>query len=734
MGFVLASCALLATTGQAQSADRERMGQFEGLVSELETLGPREENSQSEKAAFSIITRTLESAGLRISVSNFEEARSGYSASRIVDASIPGDRAEELVFVAPVNSWYDAADGKGGAAGIALALSAATRLAKADRKPPLTLRFVFLGAERRGRSVDGEEASLGTRTWIASLPSSPSRSIIYLSLDSDASAIAVRNAGHGVLSPLWHYDRTRSSLKAAGIPAVLEVNRLLLYRQGLADRYGPAAPYLEARISAVELRSMSTGAGPIDGARYDSLVDALVAANAEGFPTAWDLHYLIFQVGAFSATVRETAFVGFIVFFCATAALCILSLSITRRAAAKALLARVPFLLWQAFALYAALVAVFLAGILIARFDALALGSRDAWRIAPRLFGTARIVSSMLLFLALISLFVERKTLTSNPYFYEFVALVCLGVDVFAFSAVNLPMSFNFLWAFAFVGASLAARRGWATIAAYGLMYAPIILVAADLAAKPEYLVFERIIEPGVAGSLALAALTLPFFAFTASPLLFYAPHGALARKRTAALLALVALAAEGGALVITSFSRSSSSSISVSESLDQGNNMFETVLKGQRRLGSGKLLRGGEELHYASLGDQYTIAGVDATKRISWSSTSSFFLDRRTEKLRIDFASPPFTLDIRLKGSGDLGIYDCDLPYRVSLDGKSADIFLPVNPGRSVAFEITVPRDFAAELDIAAEYLDPPVPYVFSDGTIPLPGRFTLRAVMSLN
>jgi hypothetical protein len=511
-----------------------------------------------------------------------------------------------------------------------------------------------------------------------------------------------------------------------------------VYRLGLADRYGPAAPYLEAGIPAVELRSARVGTGvAIDGARYASLVDSLLAENSAGYPESWDLHYLIFEAGRFVATVRETAYVGFVVAVCAASAAFVLGLTIARRTAAKSLLARAPLLLWQVAALYAALVAVYLAGTVVARIDALALGSSDAWRITPRIFGGARILSSMLLFLAFISLLVERRALTSNPYFYEFAALLCLGVDVFVFSAVNLPISFLFLWAFAFVGVSLATRRGWATIAAYGLMYAPVLLIAADLVARPEYKVYSRLIAPGAMGSLTLAAFTLPFFVFTASPLLFFAPHGTLARKRTAALLATVAVAVEGLALLAAttgSVARGSTEAMAeISEAIDQDTGAYAAKMKARGRLGSGTILRGSSALTYSSTGDEDRLAGLDTSRYVSGSQARTFFLDRCTDTVRLDFASPPFMLVLEVRSERELDIYDCGLPYRVSLDGKSAEIFAQANPGRSLSFPITFPREFAASLEITAEYLEPLVPYSFPDGSVPAPGRFTVSATMNL-
>ena len=98
-----------------------------------------------------------------------------------------------------------------------------------------------------------------------------------------------------------------------------------------------------------------------------------------------------------------------------------------------------------------------------------------------------------------------------------------------------------------------------------------------------------------------------------------------------------------------------------------------------------------------------------------------------------IAFAQAPFRLRLTLRGAEELRIYDCDLPCRVALDGRSAEVFAPVNPGTRTGFALTVPRGFEAALQAEALYLEPLEPYAFPDGSLPAYGSFTVRASTSL-
>jgi len=739
----LSGAAASLTKAQAKSA---RAPSFVELLAELQALGGRVENSPSERAAFGLIESTCRSAHLDLSSISFDESSDGYSYSRILEARVHGARDDELVVVVPVDSWIDAKAGRDGAVAIALALEEAASLgteAASGRAPPISVRFVFLGAERRGLGATGEEASLGSRTWIARAVVPENIAVLYLSMDDLPVSIAVENAGAGILSPFWYYDRVRLALEAAGFPLRLEANRMQIYRLGLADSYGPAAPYLAANIPALAIRGQGD-APPADaqtiGESFSVFMNRFLDQNRAGFSDTWDRHYLIFQLGSLSAVVREPAYVAFLVCFSILALGAALLLSVTRREELRAVADRVPIMAAQLFALFLALCAILLAERGAAAIDALIIGSDDFWRLSPRLFMVSRIVSSFFLFLSLLSILVERCILTPNPYFYEFAALVCLAFDIFIFAAIRLPLSFYFVWAFVVVGISLALRRPLTTLVAYGLMYAPLLLLAVELLVRPELSLYRRIIVQGFGGILALAATTLPFFTFAASPLLFYSKHGARARSRAALGFAAVALAIETAALGSALFGAARSSSgarsgpeLTLSETLDQDRGEFSDRLLADRRIGKGLLFRGDRRLPYGSSRDTATLSGPDAERRIEIRQYRSFFLDRVTDRIEVDCASAPYAVKLDLRSDSDLQIYDCDLPYRVSLDGKSAEVFAGINPGRRLQFSLTVPRGFRASLVIKADYLHPLVPYRYAGGGSPREGTFSVLATAAL-
>ena len=702
--------ALLAFGPAAYSAVPSLEERMAGLAS----LGARIEGSAAEAEAFGRIESSLRAMGLSPRESGFDDAFEDYSRSRIVEATVAGERDDELAILVPVNSWTGAKDGYEGAFGIALALDEAARLAadaKAGAAPPLSVRFVFLGGEKRGRKADDHVAALGSQVWIARRNGDGRLAALYLDLPFPSRRIEMLSAGRRTLSPYWYFESMRRALEVSGVRYGIEANRQEAFKLGLASDFGPATPYLEAGIPAIELRGPQE-ADTGDGAWFSEAVASFAKGMSGGFPESWDRHYFITEIGRSIGVLREKTYVAMLVASLAVIALSILAATVARRRLIKKLLRKMPAFLVQFLALFCALAAVVVAGRGLAALESLVLGSARAWTLLPRVFVIARTFFCFLLFLAILSQLVGRRILTTNRYFYEFAGLFCLAIDVLVFSVVDLSASFYFIWALVVVEVSLAIHRRWASMTAYAVMYFPLLAIAAELLRKPDLAAYGRVISPDLGGALTFSALSLPFFVFTTSPFLLAEPREQAAHRRIAVLLAAAALAFELFALVafrvVVPGTGAARSDLGLSESVDQDTGRFELRLSGAQRIGRGILSLGGRKLEYSSRGDLVLLSGADPARRIGIAETRSTFLDRQDENLSVSFESPPYSLDFTLESDEEILIYECSLPYKVSVDGRSATIYAGVNPGKEFPFTITVPDSFEARLVVRARYLEP--------------------------
>ena len=165
-------------------------------------------------------------------------------APRYSRRSCEGRGPDELAIVVPMGSWTDSPDPAEGARGIALALDEAERLSEAERSGPslpLSLRFVFLGAEKRGSYAEGEVAGLGSRTWIGR---QDGREPLAVDLPKyGRRLLARRDAQRGLgasSAPYWYYEASRTALDGARrIDYGIAVNRLQAYRLGSRERLRP---------------------------------------------------------------------------------------------------------------------------------------------------------------------------------------------------------------------------------------------------------------------------------------------------------------------------------------------------------------------------------------------------------------------------------------------------------------------------------------------------------------
>jgi hypothetical protein len=236
------------------------------------------------------------------------------------------------------------------------------------------------------------------------------------------------------------------------------------------------------------------------------------------------------------------------------------------------------------------------------------------------------------------------------------------------------------------------------------LVCVPFGLLASEMLAAPEFSALPAIVSPGPATWAILAIVLLPFATLLASPLLFLAPRGE--RRRITAFLAFLALAlVVEGALVSRTAVSAASAPIRLSETLDQNSGSWSIILESSLRIGSGTLTRDGSEFPFLVPGDRIELQGGDAAKLLTVSSSRRAFLDRIGWKVEMAFETPPDSLVLELVAPRPLAIYDCSVPYKVSLDGLSARIFVGPGFAAPFAFEITTGPDFGAVLETDAFY-----------------------------
>jgi len=680
---------------------------FETRFSALRAFGSRIEGSREERSASEWIAGAIRSAGFEPSIDPLDDLSDAQSDSMAVSLAVSGTSGSLLTFIVPLDTHVDGPADEGDAA-IALMLAELDRLGRLIAiagEPPIGVGVVFLPADARGSVSEGRFEGPGPGWWLSRMDTANPNAVVYLSLDSPPGAMDLRNSERDLLSPWWLFDRARSALSSSGFRFNVHPNEMQAHRLGLLTEAGPLAPFLENGIPAVELRGIEgMEVSPTPALSFSRLFEALIDADAGGFPNEWDRNYSSFELGGLEMEIREGPYMVFLLFFSGCVAVLVLFLSLRRRATIPRLLVKLPHRLLNLglLALISAL-AVLLSFACLG-LEYLLLGSTSAWKIHPALFAIARIGMSGFAFFGFLSFSVPRRWISPDPWFYEVVALVLFGVDIFVFAFLSLPLSLYFCWGFAVVLASTIVRRKMASLVAAALSVLPLLLVASEMftSSMPSTLGF--LVAPDPTKGLFLTLVVLPFATMLASPLFFLAPKGIRKRRTAVRVFFLFSIVAELIPVAVT-FVGSATVPINLRESFDQSDSSWKANIESDVRISALTLARNGVPVSLRSEAGRAEVEGADASAPISAIFRSKAFLDRENRFIEITFPREPVSTSLRLVSGRPLAIYDCSLPYRVDLDGLDADILVGPGKGSRLAFTLTTDTGLDAMLNVKADF-----------------------------
>ena len=506
----------LAAPSQAQDADASRWyGSFNEDVEFFSDLAARGDESTMEWAAAQHIRRRLARSGLRPLTHALPEPL-GESRSANVEVAVAGHRADTLLIVVPL-ALADAPDAEPRADGptLALILGFAEFLAQAADRPPISVRFLFLGGER-GDPDHGYP--FGSRSFLQGYLSNAPTAVLYFDLAGRPDSVALHTGGDRVVAPPWLVRGVLSALQEAGQPVRIPAAHANdLVRLGLAEE-PRLAPFYRAGHPALRLSGHpdaagATGAGADPDlwlARMAQFLSLLTAAYEDGIPAAWDRNYLMLGGTTAPLIVSEQDYVVLVVLAIAAVIFYAFAASTQLRYATRTL--------WQYGWRIPLMVAVAIAA-LGAGSAALGLLPRAAgnpllWREAPVLFlalklGLAALIAALAHYaIGYRWLMQERRAPIAG--FYLAAAAVMLLVVVAAAAAVNVALAYPFVWALLCVLLANLARNRWHSLLWIVLAPVWIVRLVASLYLQPAHSFVALTLFAPLPVDLVVAALLLP--------------------------------------------------------------------------------------------------------------------------------------------------------------------------------------------------------------------------------
>ncbi|MDE0445175.1 MAG: M28 family peptidase [Spirochaetaceae bacterium] len=503
----------LAAAPQAQDAETPRWhGSFQEDVQFFSDLAARGEESTMEWAAAQHIRGRLALSGLRPRLHALTEPF-GESRSAIVEVAVAGRRDDTLLIVVPL-ALADAPDAQPHTDGptLALILGFARFLAQAPERPPVSVRFLFLGGER-GDPDHGYP--FGSRSFLQEYLTNAPTAVVYFDLIGRPGSVQLHTGGDRVVAPPWLVRGVLSALQGAGQPVRIPAAHANdLVRLGLAEE-PRLAPFFRAGHPALRVSGYrgAAGAGADPDlwlARMAQFLVLLTAEYEDGIPAAWDRNYLLLGGATAPLIVAEQDYVVLVVLAIAAVIFYAFAASTQLRYATRTLWQygwRIPLM---------GAVAVAALGAGSAALGLLPRAARNPllWHEAPVLFlalklGLAALVAALAHY-AIGRRWLEQDRRAPIASFYLAAAAVMLLVVVAAAAAVNVALAYPFVWALLCVLLANLARNRWHSLLWIVLAPVWIVRLVASLYLQPAQAFVALTLFAPLSVDLVAAALLLP--------------------------------------------------------------------------------------------------------------------------------------------------------------------------------------------------------------------------------
>ena len=724
-------CLLLALTqapGAQQSpqpADAAWHAAFEQDAAYLSALGPRTEASSGDLHAADYVQRRLTAMGLS---PRLRSSNDPFSA--IVEAVVPGTLPDSLLVVVPlappapapddpIAAWRRLVEPTVSGIAPAVALGFARSLAGTSQPPPVTVRFLFLGAEH-GAAEQGYP--MGSRMFLQEFQAGAPVAVLYLDLRDIPSHLVPYAGAAGIESPPWLYDRVVKALQAAGNPLRLtRANTIHLVRLGLTPQ-SPLAPFHQAGLPGLKLagqyRPLDDSESDLWPDRMQEFMGLLLASFTDGVPDDWGRHYLLFNRPRSPLIVTEPDYM--------TALIVVLALAITYlfgvSGRLRFYLAPLWRDLWRIPLLAVVTYVAISAGTAVVRLLPTVRGTPTLWHEAPLLLMTLKIAVALLT-VALLRYVAAARWLPQprrKPVArFDWGAAVVL---LFALSAgaavIDVALTFPLMWALLCALLATTSSNGW--IRLLWIVPAPlwIIAPARGLLALPALPFVELVLfaSPGV--DLLATAAVLPFW------LLVRGAAAGLRRNgrrrpgygRRAALhawtatLAVLIVAGSAQALTMNLYGETGLQPLAARASIDLDTGRSNLHLSSPGPIGAVTVNMAGEERTVTTREQVFTVPMPTVTGLMTYTERSETYRDRHSVTLDLAPVGQPRELRLTLESDDAFALLGASHQYW-KLDQGSYRLLVGVGPPNPLPVQLTVPRDLKLVLRFEWVYDQPPVP-----------------------
>ena len=660
---ILASLTVIPVFGASSISEK--------LIEKKEKLSsfyPLPENPHNEIGLFNYLKDQFSQQNIPYEYLSLENIESAHSFSSNLLVTIPGLKEEALILIHPIKGNQNSF------ANIAVLMELISLYNQ--QKPPLTLIFLITGADLPGADP------LGSLDFLERYSYENKTALIYYTPDISENSIEIKGDVPDYTAPSWLMEKVGTAAIDNSVSINYNTSSILLNKTGVPDNTSPIFYFLSEGIPSIAICSASSGIPdlPVTPRNLNNqffMLTGLIEGFSDGIPLDWDNNYLIFNFSENEFILIQEKSLVFL--FLVLLALSVLfpifqerriHLNYKRFRHQLWTIPVIVFLTFQFFMLATLIIEELL-----------------VYRNYPELAAQKPLI--FFLFKASLILFFTRFMLNllkglpfpKNPTFYSYMSFVFSFLNVILSVFINMIFSIFFLWILLMTILFNMTRSKFRKHLYFYFSLVPVLLLAMAVFTGSSIDLFEYILTSRVKGNVFLTLASLPFTSMITS-LSFYHHHYEKSRREVRSALGILwwasaALFLSYHIMHLEPYNESSPQKVVLSDTQYLDSGMREIIISSKSAIGDGELIFYDKSIPLENGGTEIKIQGEIQKDLLDTRVETDTFLDRRSVTLTVSSFQEPASIILHVKSEEPIVFYDCEFPYEIAPDEKSAEIFI---------------------------------------------------------
>ncbi len=683
----------------------------------IHSMYPRLEGTKGEKKLIKYIEKELNTLKVPFVTSNFDESDLVHSFSQNIEVTIKGKKEDTLIVAIPLNHQATLNKNSDGAINLALGLMLITELTK--NTPPISIKFLFLGAEF------GESGNypMGSNLFLKNFNPTYKTAVIYLNMRNFPSRLYIRSGARGIVAPYWILQETTKALKSTNIYFLVRGNENQIFRTSIAKEKTIIEPFLKNEFPAISFEGEYNTVSQKEMAQFISsfkvFFTELLKNFSKGFPEEWDKHYLFFQAKDFYTILSEKLYI--IIYLSLFIIIISYSLIFTDRI--KKYYRTIVKNFWSVPLIFGVTFLILFISTLTLESISQLKQIPTIWQKIPIYFLIEKILISIFLY-ALFYNFLRKLPISHNGSFYSAVAVLFLLIDVFVLTLINISYTYYFTWALLFTILFTIAPNRYLKL--FFFLISPYWLIKASselfILHKIEFI--RIVLLSGIKGNLLLSIVVQPFLFMIIRLGLLFPPisrkskDSDLKRNREKRRIKIAILAFIPAIVFLAYFfflyhpyNRENPQPIKVTEYINMPQETNTLILQSPAPIGNLIYYSGVENpVNIQTNSRKYSMPINHIPKIITYKEKSQSFLDRKNYELTLIPKGEPYKIQLKVKSESEFILYDSNFPFLRDKSGKNYTISIGQNPPIPLTVELTLPQNMNFEILLEIKYIKPPI------------------------